>query len=94
MKYIKKQIIIEAVELQPDRLEEMFNFLGESKNYPECKIGGIDPADGKFNIKTLEGVMVADIGDFIIKGVKGEFYPCKPDIFAMTYDKLIVGANA
>lgn len=37
-------------------------------------------------IKTLEGVMQADEGDWIIKGVKGEFYPCKPDIFAATYD--------
>lgn len=37
-------------------------------------------------IKTLEGTMLADPGDWIIKGVKGEFYPCKPDIFAATYD--------
>lgn len=37
-------------------------------------------------IKTLEGVMQADNGDWIIKGVKGEFYPCKPDIFAATYE--------
>lgn len=37
-------------------------------------------------IKTLEGTMRADIGDYIIKGVQGEFYPCKPDIFVATYD--------
>ena len=37
-------------------------------------------------IETLEGVMRADIGDYIIKGVKGEFYPCKPDIFEATYE--------
>lgn len=37
-------------------------------------------------IKTLEGVMTADKGDWIIKGVKGEFYPCKPDIFEATYE--------
>ena len=41
---------------------------------------------GKLIIKTLEGDMLANIGDYIIKGVRGEFYPCKPGIFAMTYD--------
>lgn len=39
-------------------------------------------------IQTLEGNMAAQIGDYIIKDVKGEFYPCKPDIFEMTYDKV------
>ncbi len=39
-------------------------------------------------VTTLEGSMKADIGDYIIRGVKGEFYPCKPDIFQMTYDKV------
>lgn len=46
----------------------------------------IDPADGCLLIATLEGVMKAQRGDWIIRGVKGEFYPCKPDIFAATYD--------
>ena len=41
--------------------------------------------EGGIIIKTLEGEHVASFGDFIIKGVKGEFYPCKPDIFKMTY---------
>lgn len=44
--------------------------------------------DGEFKIKTLEGVMVAEIGDFIIKGINGEFYPCKPDAFVKTYEKV------
>lgn len=39
-------------------------------------------------IETLEGVMTADPGDYIIKGVKGELYPCKPDIFKMTYERV------
>ena len=39
-------------------------------------------------INTLEGNMKASIGDFIIKGVQGEFYPCKPDIFEKTYEKV------
>ena len=42
--------------------------------------------NGGVNIHTLEGVMRADPGDWIIKGIKGEFYPCKPDIFAATYE--------
>jgi hypothetical protein len=44
--------------------------------------------DGRLIIPTLEGVHVANIGDYIIKGIKGEFYPCKPDIFAQTYDEV------
>ena len=42
--------------------------------------------DGSLNIVTLEGTMRANVGDWIIRGVKGEFYPCKPDIFAATYE--------
>jgi hypothetical protein len=42
--------------------------------------------DGSLNIETREGIMRADVGDYVILGVKGEFYPCKPDIFAATYD--------
>ena len=48
----------------------------------------IDPADGKLYIVTLEGEMLVENGDFIIQGVKGEFYPCKPDIFALTYEEV------
>lgn len=47
----------------------------------------IDPADGALIIRTLEGDMRAVFGDFIIRGVQGEFYPCKPDIFLATYSK-------
>jgi hypothetical protein len=42
--------------------------------------------DGSLNIETLEGVMRADVGDFVIRGVHGELYPCKPDIFDATYE--------
>lgn len=47
----------------------------------------------EFFIKTLEGRMNVDIGDWIIKGVKGEFYPCKPDIFEMTYDRAALSSQ-
>ena len=48
--------------------------------------GSNDKRPVEIQIVTLEGTMTAEIGDWIIKGVKGEFYPCKPDIFAATYD--------
>lgn len=48
----------------------------------------------KMHIKTLEGTMTADVGDWIIKGVKGELYPCKPDIFAATYEEVLVDQDA
>ena len=86
-KYRKKPVVIEAVQLLPTTLNpDVVNFIGEEKNYPDCEIAGIDPSDGRFKIKTLEGIMIADVGDFIIRGVSGEFYPCKPDIFEKTYD--------
>jgi hypothetical protein len=48
----------------------------------------IDPATGFLLIATLEGVMQAKPGDWIIKGIQGEFYPCKPDIFEATYEEV------
>lgn len=44
--------------------------------------------DGSLNIETLEGVMRADVGDYVICGVQGELYPCKPDVFAATYEEV------
>jgi hypothetical protein len=85
-KYVKRPIVIDAVQFTMQTFcPEITDFIGESANYPECKTGGIDPSDGKFKIKTLEGDMVADLDDFIIKGINGEFYPCKPEIFHATY---------
>ena len=53
--------------------------------YPASGVS-IDPRDGRLIISTLEGLHWANPGDFIIRGVQGEFYPCKPDIFTATYD--------
>lgn len=44
---------------------------------------------GRIRIETLEGIMRAEVGDYIIRGVQGEFYPCKPDIFEQTYEEVI-----
>ena len=53
-----------------------------------CPASGvsIDPRDGRMIIATLEGLHWVNLGDWIIKGVQGEFYPCKPDIFEATYE--------
>lgn len=78
-KYKKKPIIIEALQWTGN-ISEMEEFC------PIAKLVGI--IDITLCIPTLEGDHRATEGDYIIKGVKGEFYPCKPDIFHMTYDEL------
>lgn len=85
-KYRKKPVEIEAYQLE-DHGEETTAmpqwFLQEINN------GRILPSEnGGLAIVTLEGTMQADPGDFIIRGIKGEVYPCKPDIFELTYDKV------
>lgn len=87
-KYRKKPVIIEAVQIKQETVDECYDFLGISNkgNFGETGFG-IDPSDGKFKITTLEGVMTAKVGDWIIKGVNGEFYPCNPDIFEKTYEE-------
>ena len=74
MLYRKKPVIIEAVQWLGNK-EEVKSF------YPEYCFD-----DGVVYIDTLEGTMKAKHGDYIIKGVSGEFYPCKPDIFEKTYE--------
>jgi len=88
MKYRKKPVVIEAVRLHEHDLTELYDFLGITGKgcFQDCG-HGIDPDDGQFKITTLEGVMIAKPGDYIIKGIKGEFYPCKSDIFEMSYEK-------
>lgn len=77
--YVKKPIVIEAIQFDGYNTEEIKSFCGDS-----CMTGFLD----KIVIHTLEGNMNASIGDYIIKGINGEFYPCKPDIFEKTYNKL------
>jgi len=91
MKYRKKPVEIEALQWDGSAHRPMFDFLGGIPDGPISAEGEnfyIDHSkvEGGLVIKTLEGEHLASIGDFIIKGVKGEFYPCKPDIFALTYD--------
>jgi hypothetical protein len=81
MRYRKKPVVIEAVQFTGSNQHEITMFIsGRTKNFTESHGG---PG---YMIETLEGYMKASPGDWIIKGVQGEFYPCKPEIFAATYE--------
>lgn len=76
-KFRKKPVVIEAVQFDGENLDEVIAFTeGEARWEPM----------GELVIPTLEGDHRADFDDWIIKGVAGEFYPCKPEIFAATYE--------
>ena len=84
MKYRKKPVVIDAMLFTAETLDECVAFCGGNYEYRNASH---QPPHGEvIEIKTLEGVMLATPGDWIIKGVNGEFYPCKPDIFAATYE--------
>ena len=93
MKFRKKPVVIEARQLTPETAEEIGAWCDAElcksvqANYESYLWGwDLDIKDRSISIPTLEGDMIASMGDWVIKGVKGEFYPCKPDIFEMTYD--------
>ena len=79
--YKKKPVIIEAV--QYDGTVESAKEIDEFTNHTVT----MAPVSSVLYIQTLEGLMEASVGDYIIKGIKGEFYPCKPDIFEQTYEE-------
>ncbi len=80
MKFRKKPVVIEAVQYRGD--EKSYNALIRMGCVPQQHA-----ADGdSIRIVTLEGEHICSLNDWVIKGVKGEFYPCKPDIFEMTYE--------
>jgi len=83
--YVKKPVIIEAMEFTEIDKDRVFNWI-TCNTAPDFK-------DGKpvLRIQTLEGVMTANLGDWVIKGIKGEFYPIKNDIFLETYEKVELG---
>lgn len=83
-KYRKKPVEIEAIQFLDDA--ETLLVIQEFMDDSQLTIDYRDFDDPKLKIETLEGIMNASLGDYIIKGVKGEFYPCKPDIFELTYE--------
>lgn len=99
MRYRKKPVVVEAVRftgtsrcgadivrwaVENGADAEFHPFLADHfKGDPKVYVAHPDPY---MRIVTLEGTMVASVGDYVIRGVKGEFYPCKPDIFEQTYE--------
>ncbi len=88
MRYTKKPVMIEALQWDGSyesmmKIRETFSDLRCSSTYHQD-----NNTVQSFVVYTLEGQHVVSPGDFVIKGVKGEFYPCKPDIFELTYDKV------
>lgn len=93
MKVRKKPVEVEAVQWTGDNHREMFDFLTNNQRTDKYMDSSGDnfyidhgKVKGGLVIKTLEGEHIASIRDYVIKGVKGEFYPCKPDIFTETYE--------
>lgn len=81
-KYRKKPVEVEAVQWTGENDTEIVRFVNhDGKRWAAYSLGVM-------YIDTLEGVMIASPGDYIIKGVNGEFYPCKPDIFEKTYERV------
>ena len=76
--YKKKPVVVSAVKWDGSNLKEVMDFMN-GKGMMKC---------GNIVIPTLEGTMAADIGSYIIKGVKGEYYPCRGDIFEDTYEEI------
>ena len=101
-KHRKKPVVIEAMQFigSPSETIEVYywverNTLGSFEPMAviegrvRCPATGvsIDPRDGRMMIATLEGFQHVNYGDWVLRGVKGEFYPCKPDIFELTYEQ-------
>ena len=82
MKFRKKSVVIEAIQYTgSDTWQDVLDFAVGS-------IASVGRPGEPILISTLEGGLNANVGDWIIKGIKGEFYPCKPDIFEQTYEKV------
>lgn len=79
-KYMKKPVVIEALRYNGRNYDEVFIFTNGTSSY--------ESIENRLTIPTLEGKMVVSVGDYIIKGVCGEFYPCKPNIFNATYEEV------
>lgn len=84
-KYRKKPVEIEAIQWNGENYAELQEWSGKQFGLGQKEAGSDSPKE--LIITTLEGNMRANEGDWIIKGVKGEFYPCKPDIFEATYER-------
>lgn len=89
MKFRKKPVVIDAVKYDFKTNTNVINELMDlaKDKHPDCHLETSFESK-TVKITTLEGIMLADRGDWIIKGINGELYPCKPDIFEKTYEKV------
>lgn len=91
-KYRKKPVVIDAVQFNGRNVSDVEVFIGKklkTRVFSDAAYeAGVAAPLFEVDIETLEGVMTASPGDYIIKGVKGEFYPCKPDVFEQTYEEV------
>lgn len=81
--YRKRPVIIEAIQLTKENFADVLTFCNNAGNIIASNENNMG-----VSISTLEGTMLADIGDYVIRGIKGEYYPCKPDIFERTYEEV------
>lgn len=92
MKYRKKPVVVEAFHFTSDKRMDNFDWpewLNRAWNMHESESGAFFCEGGEtVFIRTLEGVHAVTPGDYIIQGIKGELYPCKPDIFEATYEAI------
>jgi hypothetical protein len=87
MKFRKKPVVIEAVQWTGDNWDDVSWFLIDAQaGYTFDRGPGQAPGEAALSVNTLEGPMRVSLNDWVIRGVQGECYPCKPDIFAATYD--------
>jgi hypothetical protein len=87
-KYRKKPVVVEAVTWIGNWYQSSPEWFNEAIQSGKIFIKNDDDGERILLIDTLEGEMIAMAGDYIIKGIKGEIYPCKPDIFEATYEKV------
>lgn len=83
MRYRKRPLEVQAIQLTKESRDGFLEWLETHKCPCVWRV-----AQQELDIYTLEGVMTASEGDWVIKGIKGEFYPCKPDVFEETYDRI------
>jgi hypothetical protein len=88
MYYRKRPVVVEAMQFTSNNEPDDWN-MNEIVKWIRINGGRAAHNRTEILIDTLEGVMRASVGDFIIKGVKGEFYPCKPYIFVETYEQMV-----
>lgn len=86
MKYRKKPVVIEAVQWTGNNITDRPKWLDAAISKTPEEVGCVFRVGNELHIFTTEGVMIASPADWIICGIKGELYPCKPDIFAATYE--------